>query len=176
MITLAAVGDVDLSILEDLQPLLERIFETEVQVNGVVPVPERALDARRNQYCSPVLLSSLPSPPLLDNKVLGVTEVDIFTPNLNFIFGQAEVGGGRALISLCRLRPEYYHLTQNEPLFRERVLKEAVHELGHTLGLGHCPRPSCVMHFSTFLGDTDVKGWEFCSSCRARQPGRVVRG
>ncbi len=172
MITLVAVGDVVPSILADLQPMLERVFETDVQMNGVVPVPERALNTRRNQYCSPVLLSNLPPPARLDDKVLGVTDVDIFTSNLNFIFGQAEVGGGRALISLRRLRPEYYHLTPNESLFRERVLKEAVHELGHTLGLGHCPHPSCVMHFSTFLGETDTKGWEFCPFCCARQPGR----
>ena len=37
-----------------------------------------------------------------------------------------------------RLRQEFYGLEKNEQLFLQRVVKEAVHELGHTFGLGHC--------------------------------------
>jgi archaemetzincin len=53
-------------------------------------------------------------------------------------------------------------------IFRERAVKEAVHELGHTFGLGHCPDSSCVMHFSNCLDDTDRKGKEYCPECRAK--------
>ncbi len=78
MITLVAVGNVDSPVLEDLRPRLEHVFEVTVQVNGAIPLPEEALEARRNQYRAPVLLSSLPMPSRPDDKVLGVTEVEIF--------------------------------------------------------------------------------------------------
>ncbi len=67
-----------------------------------------------------------------------------------------------------RLRQEFYGLPRDEDLFRERALKEAVHELGHTYSLGYCPDPTCVMHFSNSLYDTDLKGWSFCSNCQER--------
>jgi archaemetzincin len=46
-----------------------------------------------------------------------------------------------------------------------RVIKEAVHELGHALGLTHCEKSRCVMHFSNSLQDTDFKHYMFCERC-----------
>jgi archaemetzincin len=94
---------------------------------------------------------------------LGVTDVDLYCEGLNFVFGIAESPGRAAVISTARLRA-----AANEALFRERVLKEAMHELGHTLGLGHCDDARCVMYFSNTLADTDRKGSRFCRNCRAR--------
>ena len=114
-----------------------------------------------------MLLAELPSPPGSGDRVLGLVDMDIFAHELNFVFGEADVAGGKALISLKRLRQEFYGLPKNENLFRERALKEAVHELGHTYGLRHCPNPACVMHFSNSLHDTDLKGWDFCPAGKA---------
>jgi archaemetzincin len=97
-----------------------------------------------------------------------VVDVDIFAPGLNFVFGEADITGKKAIISLQRLRQEFYSLPKNEELFHERVLKEAVHELGHTYGLKHCPNPACVMHFSNSLHDTDLKNYNFCPACKAQ--------
>ena len=94
--------------------------------------------------------------------ILGVTEVDLYTPDLNFVFGQAQRPGKAAVISLNRLH------TSDLSLFRNRMVKEAVHELGHTLGLRHCPDIYCVMHFSNSLMDTDIKDSEFCLSCEKK--------
>ena len=69
------------------------------------------------------------------------------------------------LKSLARLRQEFYGLPPNRALFQQRVLKESVHELGHTYGVGHCLDPACVMHSANSLKDTDYKGWHFCGSC-----------
>ena len=65
-----------------------------------------------------------------------MVDADICAPGLNFVFGEADIARKRALISLQRLRQEFYGLPRDENLFRERALKEAVHELGHIMDLG----------------------------------------
>jgi len=85
---------------------------------------------------------------------------------LNYILGQAARGERHAFIALPRLRPGPSHREADLKLFYERVLKEAVHELGHTWGLGHCLDKKCVMFFSNSLRDTDEKGARFCEQCR----------
>ena len=83
-------------------------------------------------------------------------------------FEQADIAGQGALISLRRLRQEFYSLPGDNDLFLERALKEAVHELGHTYGLDRCPDPTCVMHFSNSLRDTDLKGPNLCPVCQEK--------
>ena len=99
------------------------------------------------------------------SKVLGVVDVDVFVSELNYVFGEAFLPGRVALISLFRLRPEVYDEPANEDRFLRRAVKEAVHELGHTFGLNHCPNPKCIMHFSNSIADTDKKQTLFCSQC-----------
>ncbi|MBI5187681.1 MAG: archaemetzincin family Zn-dependent metalloprotease [Nitrospirae bacterium] len=104
-------------------------------------------------------------------KVLGIVDHDLYVPQLNFVFGEA--GRKMAVISLTRLRQEFYGLSEDRGLFHKRTLTEAVHELGHTYGLGHCRNPRCVMFFSNSLMDTDRKGPEFCLGCGGRLSRRL---
>lgn len=165
MIVLVPIGNIDEAALEALRQPLEEVFHQRTTTGDRVSLsPENYYHSRR-QYLAPPLLSLIPLPKPV-NRALGVVDVDTFAPGFNFVFGVADTAGGRALVSLPRLRQEFYSLLQNENLFRERVLKEAVHELGHTYGLGHCPNLACVMHFSNSLEDTDLKGWNFCPICQ----------
>jgi len=167
MIELIAIGNADKAILETLRRPLEEVFAQGTRIGNRMPLSQEPYYHSRRQYLASVLLSliALPDP---GDRVLAVIDVDLFTPGLNFVFGMADTAGGRALISLLRLRQEFYGLPQDKNLFRERVLKEAVHELGHTYGLGHCPDPICVMHVSNSLHDTDLKGWSFCRVCQVK--------
>ena len=137
-------------------------------VDEKLPLRKEAFNENRKQYNSHMILSEVQSYAARKpefNRVLGVVDADIFVPELNFVFGEATCPGKAALISLWRLKPEFYGDTPNKALFLERTLKEAVHELGHTLGLRHCSRSSCVMHFSNGISDTDVKQRLFCDKC-----------
>ena len=112
------------------------------------------------------LLSNVRASPLL-------TEVDTYVEGLNFIFGLAL--GKKALISLKRLKPDFYGSPDDDELFELRVLKEAMHELGHVFGLNHCSNRKCVMHFSNSIWDTDVKDWRYCGNCLGRKLINIVQ-
>ncbi len=111
----------------------------------------------RKQYNSTCLLRALP--PI--RVTLGVTGKDIYARGMNFVFGEAELGGTRAMLSVFRLA------TVDGNLYRERVVKEAVHEIGHVLGLKHC-KNYCVMQFSTSVQDVDRKPVSFCMECASK--------
>ena len=140
----------------ELKPLGARIV-----VEERIPVPEDAYNSKRNQYQARAFLRLLGA--YGADRMLGVTDRDLYMTGLRFVFGQAEVSGRTAVISMNRLR-----WGANGDVFLERCVKEAVHELGHTFGLGHCDDPSCVMHFSVSLDDTDRKGRDFCEQCGER--------
>ena len=128
-----------------------------------------ALDPERGQYHSSKisrrLSAKIPKDAL---RILIVVNVDLYVPRLRFVFGEAQIGGPSAIISVTRLRQEFYGMKPDRGLFRERTVKEAVHELGHTFGLSHCRNSSCVMFFSNSLPDTDRKKSDFCPECRRR--------
>ena len=165
-INLVPCGSVPPALLGYLGEGLKKELKAEVAQVEKVPVPPGAYDPRRRQYRAGAFLPLLtPYRPGNNGLVLGVTEVDLFVPELNFVLGLADSRQKCAIISLARLQPEFYGLPGNPQLFKERALKEALHELGHLSGLGHCPHPACVMFFSNSLADTDRKGPGFCPEC-----------
>ena len=79
---------------------------------------------------------------------------------LALVFGHADIRGRWAVVSLSQFGGD------GEDKLVERAVKTAVHELGHTLGLGHHDaNPQCVMFFSEKLADTDRKSRDFCRAC-----------
>jgi archaemetzincin len=167
-IVVVAVGKIESQILEDLRLALAKAFDVQAAVGEAMPEPDYALNEKRGQYLSTAILERIARNKAYDSheRVLGVVDHDLYVPELNFVFGEAS--SKAAVISLARLRQERYGLPRDAALFRRRVLTEAIHELGHTYGLGHCENPRCVMFFSNSLPDTDRKGIEFCVKCKGR--------
>jgi archaemetzincin len=165
-IIIVACGPAEPEALAALKAGLPAQLRAEVLQAEALAVPQGAYAPDRRQYRADTFLGPLSRKRQEPGDlVLGVTAVDLFVPELNFVFGLADPGSKTAVISGARLRPEFSGGRPDPRLFRERVLKEAVHELGHLLGLGHCPNPACIMHFSNCLADTDRKGPGFCPAC-----------
>ncbi|MCK4340067.1 MAG: archaemetzincin family Zn-dependent metalloprotease [Candidatus Cloacimonetes bacterium] len=167
-IYLVPIGEIDKALLEKLiEPLHDR-FKLTVEISASLPILEEAYNFKRNQYLASPILDQLKKNIQPDaKKTLWIIDKDLYTYGLNFIFGLADIKGQACLISIIRLRESYYGKSEDKELFFERVLKEAVHELGHTFGLRHCENPKCVMHFSNSLLDTDIKEADFCDRHQA---------
>jgi archaemetzincin len=154
--------------VEKLRDRVARKFPS-YQVRRLEPIdtPPMAFDPSRNQFHSSRILVALEenTHPARTEHVLGVVAFDLFVPGMNFVFGEARCPGRVAVISTYRLRADGFGGSE---LFESRVVKEAVHEIGHMLGLKHCSNSSCAMYFSERLADTDRKKDSFCSECEPK--------
>ena len=168
MIELVPFGRVDISLVHGLAASLGKVFRAGVCISSPVQCIDRFYDEGRSQYCSPMILQYLASNGERHwggSRTLAIIGEDLYTPILTYVFGEAEFKGKAAIVSTYRLRPEVYGLAPDRLLVSYRLLKEAVHELGHTFGLVHCMKLECVMHASTYVEDLDLKSDKFCTDC-----------
>lgn len=161
-----SAGGVTSELLAELAPALARAFRVPSHVRGESLDAGFAFDPARNQYHSTAILQRLTSLAEDDIRLLGVTGLDLYVPVLTFVFGEAQLEGRCALVSLHRLREEFYGLPGSNDLLHERLIKEAVHELGHTFRLRHCSDWRCVMASAHGVERLDVKSADFCPACR----------
>jgi len=155
-----------LNDLEHLAAALARTFHTPCRIRPETLDVSFSYDERRKQYYSTAIIQKLERTGDPDARVLGVTACDLFVPVLTFVFGEAQLDGNCAVVSMARLHEEFYGLPARNDLLRERLVKEASHELGHTFGLRHCADWRCVMASSHGVERLDVKEAEFCAACR----------
>ncbi len=159
MIAIIPLGDIP--FLEDIKANVEETFCMQARIERVFLDLSQAYDPYRQQVHAGTVLRMMDTLPLPGAiKAILITDLDLYEHGLNFVFGEARMNGRDAVVSIYRLR----HPAPQ--VFRERILKEVNHELGHTFGLGHCPDPTCVMSFSNSIADVDRKSRHFCPTCR----------
>ena len=161
------LGSLPNAVLAELCGGLAEVFGSRCELLRAEPAPARAFNASRQQYSSTEILAGLAGrKPPDTSRLVAVTSSDLYVPVLTFVFGEAQLEGRCAVVSTCRLRQEFYGLPADPRLESHRLLKEAVHELGHTFGLAHCENYECVMAPSHAVEWIDLKSSKFCGACR----------
>src|ERR1035437_3225369 len=169
LLQLLPIGNVEDGLLKDLRPAVEETFLVHCKVLPVRLDPEFAFHGERQQYHSSEILHRMQGLLTTDTwRMLGIAAVDLYIPILTFVFGEAQMGGPCAVVSAHRLRQEFYGLPTDPELFRQRVIKEEVHELGHTLSLTHCHDYRGAMAPSHAVEWIDIKDSGFCEDCLSR--------
>ena len=154
---------------------ISELFSTVVHIEHFRIDLDDAYDEPRAQYSSLMLLSGLHKARLTQGmKYVLVVDVDLYTPVLTFIFGEAQFEGQLAIVSTHRLNNEFYGMQANGALLEERLQKEIIHELGHMIGLYHCHQFECVMRSSTYVEEIDLKRAQFCGRCREELLSRTT--
>ena len=166
-IVLVSLDFKDLGAFSAVRGFLQDRFDASFE-SLVLPVPERAFNPLRGQYHAGVIVQELLNKVREGEFMIALVSGDLYVDGFNFVFGLADPSYRVAVVSDARLRQEFYGLPPDRELHLSRFKKEVLHELGHLLGLPHCPDARCVMHFSNTLEDTDRKEAEFCDSCRAK--------
>ncbi|MDC4203809.1 MAG: archaemetzincin family Zn-dependent metalloprotease [Candidatus Manganitrophus sp.] len=172
-IVIVPFGDVPKTLLDFLREELGFRFGTEVRLSAAEPIPEGAFDRNRNQYRSSLFLRRLEEERQDEDlqeteRRIGIVNVDLYNPESDQVLGEADPIDRVAVVSLARLHPALEGMPEEDPLFRFRLLKEAVHELGHLYQLNHCDNPKCVMSFSNALDDLDRKSADFCMAHQSK--------
>ena len=129
--------------------------------------PDDAFIQTRNQYDASKILKSLSTEQEASVFRLGVIQADLCIPILTYVYGEAQLGGKAAVISLYRLHDV------EQDLFYERAAKVAIHEVGHLIGLEHCLGIDCLMRFSKQLEQLDRLPMHFCSTCEYEISRRI---
>jgi archaemetzincin len=166
-IDIIPIGEVEETLLLFLKQSLFQTFKIQTRIRNRRFNLSSVYDPVRNQYnSSGLLLELINDTPPETLRILGVTELDLFIPIFTFLFGEAQLNGIGALVSTHRLHNQFYGIPENKELLKSRLLKEVIHELGHTFGLIHCFALNCVMKSSTYVEDIDQKSTHFCRFCQ----------
>lgn len=174
LLHLLPIGNSGGQLLQELGAAMGKVFGVPFLVLPQALDPEAAFHAERQQYHSSEILAAMQAFNTNESwRVLGVTAVDLYIPILTFVFGEAQIGGPCAVVSSYRLRQEFYGLPADAELLRARLLKEAVHEIGHTLELTHCHDYRCAMAASHAVEWIDIKDAWLCPRCQARALGAM---
>lgn len=160
MIHIVPLGIIDKNLLSEVADSIIETFGIPAAIADPEQPDKSAYNTKRGQYSAQALMGYLVLSGEENMRILGIADVDLYVPELNFVFGLADASLRTAVISVARFKAG----SDNRKL-TERAVKTSIHEIAHTYGLAHCKDPKCVMFFSYSLADTDYKEKNFCKKC-----------
>jgi len=167
-VDIVPVGDVSAAVKREASTGLRSVYDVDVTMHDIQSVPSSAYDASREQYRAEEFIE-LAGRIGNGEKNIAITPKDLFYRRRNYVFGLAYLDGNGSVISTFRLQTSSdggLSTKSDENIFGDRVRKEVIHEIGHTLGLEHCDNKRCVMNFSPTVREVDVKEETLCGTCQ----------
>lgn len=165
-IIISPIENIAVCNYQSLGQEIHRTFGFKTEIKSLLQDVNFAYDLTRDQYHSTAILEKLASTsPPSATKIVAITHVDLFIPILTHVYGEAQLAGKACIVSTFRLQ-EGLSITNIEKEFENRVVKEVLHELGHTFNLRHCDDKSCIMHYCRSIKDVDRKTDQLCRYCK----------
>ena len=165
-IIISPFGEFNPDLIDAVAAEIKRVFGFSTACESILQDIAFALDQNRNQYHSTLILEQLAANcPDRAIRVIALVQVDLFIPILTHVYGEAQLGGKACIVSSYRLN-EGRSAALVDRKYIDRVVKEAIHELGHTFKLRHCPEHTCIMHYCRNEEDVDRKSDQLCRYCK----------
>jgi len=175
VIIISPIGEFSSELIEAVAGEIKRVFGFATDTASVLQDIIFALDKNRNQYHSTLILEKLAANrPAGAIRVIAIAQVDLFIPILTHVYGEAQLGGAACVVSTYRLN-EGRSGTNISQKFIDRIVKEVIHELGHTFKLRHCPEHTCIMHYCRNEEDVDRKSDQLCRYCKVMLEDEIKR-
>jgi archaemetzincin len=173
-IIISPIGNLDPKLIKQVGQEVRRILGYRSRTKSVLQDVDFSFDSSRNQhYSTPILEKLADLAPSHTVKILAISRVDLFIPILTHVYGEAQLGGKACIISTHRLNEGLG--SDISKMFIQRVVKEAIHELGHTFNLRHCKDHSCCMHYCRTIKDVDRKSDQLCRYCKVLLEDEIKR-
>ncbi len=166
-IVVVPLGEVEFMLVNRLATNIGPVFGRSVDILKGMKTPEESYNVIRNQYYASIIHAKLERIKANSRElIIGICEEDIYLPDEAYIIGHADSVLGASVVSLFRIRQEFYGLPENDNKIYTRLFKQSIHHIAHLFDMPSCKNPKCVNYFSQQMFDIDNKGEKFCDICR----------
>jgi len=171
IIAIQPLDDFDVSSIDSVINEISKVYDRRVIILPSIKIPDTFINQETNKYSADSILNLL-SEFQKDNvvEIIGLTNYPIFTTKQikqityldDKIFGMSYQPGNTCVVSDYRLK------TGNQKLYNRRLRNVIMHEVGHNLGLSHCPNDKCIMSTETGRYENlDLGNDEYCDKCKS---------